>query len=294
MKTLSCLLCFFCFISAGFSEDLEKPYVVYLRPGSVLTRLSDKKDFQLEKGILVRVSATNYKKRDRFTVYNEAGNALYETSALNIAEVENDLRILPTHQADVIYPAPDKFQIKDKIFALNTFFNVHMDNLQTEDFNSIYSDNLSSVTATRFEFRTLYSREAFPVQFGGSFNYQSTSWRNDFDQVRLSIFSFGPVFQYGFYHDENMKVSVVLGAEFSPVYRTSSGESKETYKAMLFDLGVESVWKTQYGNWLLGSHFRKHDISLEKTTRPLVNPTIGKMTIISLGLMVGYKHEWDL
>lgn len=294
MKIFSCLLWILFSLSVVLADEVEKPYIAYLRPGSTLTRLSDKKDFQLEKGILARVAAKNYKRRDQFVIFDENGKALYETSALNIGEVENDLRILPGYQADVVYPAPDTFKTNDKVFSLDTFFNVHMDNLLTEDFNSVYSDNLSSVTATRFELRSLYTRNDFPVEFGANLNYQSTSWRNDFDQVRLSIFSFGPVFQYGFFEEENLKISGIMGAEFAPVYRTSSGESKETYKAMLFDIGVEGVWKTQYGNWLLGSHFRKHDISLEKTTRPQVNPTIGKMTITSLGLMVGYKHEWDL
>jgi hypothetical protein len=281
-------------ISSFLSAAELKPYIVFLKPGTELTRLSDKKNLAIEKGMYARVLETNYKKRDLFYVYDEKGNALYETMAKFIVEVEDDYALLPKQRADVVYPAPSQLKIADKTRTLQSQFNVHMDNLQTSDFNSIYSDSLASVTAPRFELRTMYERPDLPFGIGGSINYQSTSWKNDVDQIRFSVLSFGPVFLYDFFEDDDVRVTALLGAEFAPVYRTSSGDSKEEYKAMLYDVGVEGAWKTDYGFWAIGSHYRMHTISLESSNRTGVNPEQGSLSIKSLGIMVGYKHDWSL
>lgn len=282
------------FISTHLLAEETKPYIVYLKPGTVLTRLSDKKNLSIENGMYARVLETNYKKRDLFHVYDSNGIAQYETMAKFIVEVEDDYALLPKQKADVIYPAPSTLKITDKTRTLNSQFNIHMDNLQTSDFNSIYSDGLASVTAPRFELRTMYERPDLPFGIGGSVNYQTTSWKNDVDLIRLSVLSFGPTFLYDFYEDDDVRVTGLLGAEFAPVYQTSSGNSKEEYKAMLYDVGVEGTWRTDYGFWAIGSHYRMHTLSLESTNRAGTNPEQGRLSIKSLGIMVGYKHDWSL
>jgi len=280
--------------TSTLSAEELKPYIVYLKPGTILTRLSDQKNLTLDKGQYARVLETNYKKRDLFLVYDQQGKPIYETTAKGIVEVDQDYSILPQFKADIVYPAPSKFKLSDKTRTFESQLNFHMDNLQTSDFNAVYSDNLSSVTSPRFELRTMYTRPDFDISMGGTLNYQTVSWKNDIDQIRLSILSFGPLFQYDIYRDENQKVALLLGAEFAPVYQTSSGESKEEYKAMLYDIGVEGTWDTEYGLWTLGSHYRFHTISLEQTNRAGVSPSQGRLSIKSYGFMVGFKHDWSL
>lgn len=268
-------------------------YTVYLKPGSVLTSLTDKKESKLAKGIYASVSEVDPRKRDVFIVYNKDGNALYQTSSESVVEVADDIRLLPKYSADITYPPPKDFQKNDEYAFFDTQFNLHYDNLLTTEFNSIYSDQLSSVLATRFEFRTLYV-STLPLNMGLNLNYQTTSWRNDVDQVKLSILSFGPQFQHFFYKGETSALSFLFGAEYAPIYRTSSGNSVERYQAMILDIGFEGILATDYGKWSAGTHFRRHDLTLKESSREGLQPSSEEIVINSIGIMIGYKYEWNL
>jgi hypothetical protein len=133
-----------------------------------------------------------------------------------------------------------------------------------------------------------------PVQFGLALNYQSAYWKNDFEEVRISILSFGPHFQYNFYRNEGLIFNALLGAEVAPIYKGTTATYTDKYSAALFDLGVESEWDSVIGKWSLGSHFRHHEISLDHTTRPNSAITPKEFSLNSLGIMLGYKIEWEL
>ena len=289
-KMVFILIMLMSFIS--LAEDL-KPYRVYLKPGTTLTRLSDKKNFSIEKGIYAHVLETNPMRRDHFIVYNKAGKPVYETLSDGIVEIEKDIQILPNVDAEISYPPPSSLKANNKYAFLDTQFNVHLDRLQMSPLNSIYSQELDSAVGNRFEVRTLYTSE-LPVNFGLSLNYQTATWENDIDEVKLSILSFGPQIQRYIYQEEKLAISLHLGGEFAPIYRTSSGDSVERYKAILFDLGIEAMWQTDFGKWSLGSHYRRHDLTLTSSTRAGSNPVPEELIINSIGAMVGYKYEWDL
>lgn len=270
-----------------------KPYRVYLKPGAVLTRLTDKKTFTLENGIYAKVLETNPSKRDHFLVYDKYGNAMYDTLSDSIVEIEDDIRILPNIDAEISYPPPANLKANNKYAFFDTQFAVHLDRLDMAPFNSIYNQELTSAIGNRWEIRTLYSSE-LPVNFGLTFNYQTATWENDIDEVKLSILSFGPHIQRYILEKEKMAVSLHLSGEYAPIYKTTSGTSVEKYKALLFDLGAEALWQTDFGKWTVGAHYRRHDLTLTSSNRTGTNVVPEELVINSIGAMVGYKYEWDL
>ncbi|MBC7712121.1 MAG: hypothetical protein H7177_02210 [Rhizobacter sp.] len=282
------------FSVAANAVEKRKPYLVFLRPGTTLTRISDRKEVELTKGIYANVLETNPNRRDLFIVYNKAGKPLYETSALGIMEVANDLRILPNVDAEISYPAPTVSRTNDKMAFIDSQFNIHFDSLQTAALNPDISQNVSSAVGPRYELRTLYN-STIPVNFGLGVNYESIGWNNDQgDPTTLTIFSFGPQIERVVYNEDTISASVLFGAEFAPVYQSKSGDFTEKYKAMLFDIGVEGNWATQYGKWCAGIHYRHHDLTLTSTTRTNVGPVPEEISLNSIGVMLGYKYEWDL
>ncbi len=284
------LLAFF----AIFSHAAElKPYRVYLKPGTVLTRLSDKKSFAIERGIYANVLESNPSKRDHFLVYDKNGKAIYDTLADGVVEIEKDVQILPNVDAEISYPPPSQLKANNKYAFFDTQFNLHLERLGMAPLNSIYNQELTSAVGNRWEIRTLYV-STLPVNFGLGINYQTATWENDIDEVKLSILSFGPQIQRYIYQGETTALSLHMGGEFAPIYTTSSGTSKEKYQAILFDLGLEALWDSGYGKWTVGTHYRRHDLTLTSTTRPGSNPVPEELVINSIGAMVGYKYEWDL
>ena len=284
----------FILISTSLMADDRKPYRVYLKEGAILTKLSDKSKVKLTKGIFVNVLETSPTRREIFIVYDKNGKAAYQADAEAINEIADETRLLPDVDADIVYPAPVLHHSNDKVAFLDTNFNLHFDNFQTGIFKNIYESTSSSVIGPRYELRTLYKSD-MPVNFGVSLNYQTLSFKDSSNEnINFSILSFGPQIERTVYREELLALSVVGGGEFAPVYKATSGEFTEEYSAMLFNLGLEGTWDTRLGKFSLGTHFRYHDLTLSETNRPNINLVPESVTTSSIGVMAGYKYEWDL
>lgn len=286
------LLCVFSF-SAFPDVPPTKPYTVYLREGTLLKRLKDNQTLELSKGIYAKVLELNPKRRDRFYVYDNSGVAVYETSAMGISEIEDDIRLLPNVNAEKIYPPKSVLKTTDKIAMFDSQFSLHFDNLGVAPLNDIYSDQISSVISTRYEIRTLYV-SVLPFEFGFTFNYQSAYWKNDFEDVKLSILSVGPQFKYNLFKNDSFNAHVLFGAEIPLLYEGTTANFKDKYSAQMYDLGVESEWLSPMGIITFGSHFRHHQVALSDSDRINLELTPKEFTLNSLGVMLGYKIEWEL
>ncbi|MGZ3790362.1 MAG: hypothetical protein ACXVLQ_17655 [Bacteriovorax sp.] len=284
----------FLFISPlVFSADEMKPYTVYIRPNTLLTKISDKSELVLTKGIYAKVLELDPKRRNQFYVYDKNGVAEYLVSAEGIVEIEEDVKLLPGLDARKVYPPKSVFKTENKSALFNSQFNIHIDRLTLSNLNEIYSDQIDNVISTRYEARSLYVTD-LPLQFGLSLNYQSAYWKNDFETVKISILSFGPHFLYHFYKGEQFLAHAILGAEVAPIYQGSTANYTDTYSAMLYDLGVETEWNTPIGILSFGGHYRHHEIALSKSNRPNLAVTPKEFSLSSLGIMAGYKIEWEL
>jgi hypothetical protein len=287
------LFLFFLLISTVEAAN-RLPYLVFLKSGTILTRLTDREERQLSKGVYAKVLETNLNKRDHFIVYNKEGKAIYETSSLGILEIEKDIRILPNVDAEVIFPPQDKFKTNDKYILFDSQFNLHIENLKIGILDPLYSQNISSTIGPRYEFRTLY-KSGLAVNFGIDVNYQPVEWSNDFGETtKLTIFSFGPQIERVIYNEDEFTLSILFSGEFAPIYKTKAGDFTDEYKAMLYDVGAEFIWSTQHGKWSFGTHFRHHDLILLSTNRAELNPIPEEISLSSVGAMVGYKYEWEL
>lgn len=284
------MLFLFC-VSSLASES--RPYTVYLKEGTLLKSLKNKNEVVLSKGIYAKVVELNPKLRTRFHVYNNDNIPTYEVAGSDVIEVEDDIRLLPNVDAEKIYPARNVFKVVDKIAMFESQLDLHLDNLQIAPFNAIYNDEIANVLSPRYEFRTLYVSQ-LPLKFGFALNYQSAYWINDFEDIKLSIVSLGPHFKYNFYKTDDLNASVTLGAEIAPIYEGSSALYKDKYSAQLFDLGIESEWLSPLGIFTLGSHFRHHQVALSETNRIDLSLTPKEFNVNSLGVMLGYKIEWNL
>jgi len=281
------------FICFSALADEAKPYLVFLKAGTTLTNIKDKTTVVLPKGIYAKVLELNPKSRDIFNVYGKNGLPKYQVTSSGITEIADDIKILPNVDASIIYPPKSIFKAENKFALFDSQLSLHYDALQVSALNNIYNDQSSTVLAARYEARTLYVSE-LPVEFGLDLNYQSAYWDNDRESVKLSILTIGPIFKYKFYEKYGLNFHALLGAEVAPIYQGTTDLYTDKYSATIFDFGIESQWQSRFGIFSLGSHFRHHTLALTESDRPNLQIVPKEFTLNSLGIMVGYKIEWDL
>lgn len=291
MKFFLMMLIFGCSIPLMARE--QKPYTVFLKAGTLLTSLKDQSQTSLSKGIYAKVLELNPKKRDLFHVYDKNGVAQYQVSAEGVVEVAEDNKILPTLNAEKIYPPKSILKVENKFAQFDSQLNLHFDVLGVSSLNTIYGDQISTVFATRYEARTLYVTGLF-VELGFGLNYQSAYWKNDTENIKLSILSLGPQFKFKFYDRDDFEAHALIGAEMTPIYQGSSALYNDKYSATLFDLGVESQWQSPVGIISFGGHFRHHEVALTESSRPNLQVVPEEFSLNSLGFMIGYKIKWSL
>jgi len=287
------LLWLFAVFAFQLSAAELTPYTVYFKPGKRLVSLKDKSESFLSKGIYVKVLELDPKRRDQFYVYDNSGKPVYLTDAVGLVEIADDTRLLPNLNAEKTYPQKSVFKTESKKAVFDSQFSVHFDSLGLSSLNEIYNDEIKSVMSNRYEARTLYISE-LPFNFGLTLNYQSAYWKNDVEQVKISILSFGPIFQYNILNDDELKVKGLFSAETAPLYSGISSGYEDKYSALLFDIGIESEWKTAIGILSLGGHYRHHELKLQKTSRETIELPPKEYGLNSFGATIGYKIEWSL
>lgn len=269
------------------------PYTVYLKQGKRLINLNDKSESILPKGIYAKVLELDPKRRDQFYVYDKSGKAIYITDAEGLVEIAEDIRLLPNVDAEKIYPPKSVFKTENKTALFDSQFSIHFDSLGLSSLNEIYNDEISSVLSNRYEARTLYASD-LSFNFGVCLNYQSAYWKNDVEEVKISILSFGPIFQYNIVRDDDLKIKALMSAETAPIYSGTTSNYTDKYSAILFDFGLESEWETPVGIVSLGGHYRHHELKLQKTTRQNIQLPPKEYGLNSFGATIGYKVEWNL
>lgn len=270
---------------------------IYLRPGSVIKNLRTQEDLKLGKGIFVTAKAIS-KNRDYYLVFDKTNKPSYLARAEYVVEFDKEIQMLPNVDAQTTYPAPSIFKSNNSTAFFDTQFNLHLDNLQNSAYNNIpYALSTSKAVGNRLEIRTLYN-SSLPVNFGLTMNYETSSWTTvtEFDTrtTHLNIFSIGPQIQRYVYEEDNIAVSLLLGAEYAPIYTLATDVQNDHYSGMLLDFGAEVLWGTDWGKWSIGAHFRKHDLTLNSTTSSGLIAVPESINVNSIGGMLGYKYEWDL
>ncbi len=278
------------------AEDINaysKSYSVWLKAGTILTKISDQTIEVLPNGIFVKVLETNPNRRDIFNVYNKNGLAEYTVPAESVHEYANETRLLPIPETANTNAPKSIFKNFNPKAIFDSQISIHFDSLQVSALNTIYNDETAVAPAVRYEARTLLVSQ-LPLKFGICLNYQSAYWKNENENIKLSILSFGPQFGYPLYDENEFKFLGLISAEYAPIYEGSTELYHDKYSAMLFDLGLETQWKTNFGVIVLGGHLRHHSIALTDTDRPSLELTPKEFSLNSLGVVLGYKIEWSL
>jgi len=287
------LFCYENFVMASEPSEEIKPYRVYIKPQSILNKINGNEGFVTTRGVYAYVIDRDFYKKDKMLVFDKKGNPIYEVDSEDVVLFDKDIALYPNPKADTRYPIAQTYQATNKNLYLNTEFNIHFDQIKTTKFSEINNQENEDAVGNRFEIKSKVL-SLFPVDFGVTFNYESSTWSSNFTDVALDIFSFGPFLQKTFYEENNFQALVSFGAEVAPIYRVQSLGINDHFNGLLLDFGLDGTWETQYGKWSLGTHYRRHDMTLNNTENKVQPFAPSNFIINSYGFMIGYTYAWKL
>jgi hypothetical protein len=271
----------------------REPYLVYLLPGSKIELIEDQSVIYTSKGMYVYAMEVNLNYRKEFWIYSTKKEKKFITSAMNIKELFPEMRLLPFVPEDHGYEQKRIIRTDDKLAPFETNLALNFEQMSMNEMSPIYSTQSGSMTATRFEIRSLYQTEK-PLQFGANFNFQNIFWDNSSESIRLSLISVGPVFSYKLLEQENFSLSLLASAELAIMAKGSSAQNNEEFSSHAFDIGLSGDIPTEIGMLTLGTHIRRNYLLLNNTTRTNLTAPPNEYQLTSLGISLGYKFDWEL
>jgi len=287
----------FFILSLIFSYSIfanEKLETLYLKSESIIEEVAGTKVYKIKKGMLFYGKPVNPVDRKDFLIYDNLKKpSRFKVSSQFVSYIQDDIRLLPNEVGDKVYPPSDYLEQTSNHFLVYNSYNLYLDNLFTSALNQIYSDELESIIAPRYSFNFLVKPE-LPVYFGGQINFQSLNWKNDFENVRMNILSFGPSFKYQFLKEQDMQVFIGTNFEYCPVYSATTESTKDRFSAYIYGVELNSDFQTFFGTMTLSTSFRNHHLTLSKSSRTDLELTPNEFNLKSFGISIGYKTEWEL
>jgi hypothetical protein len=293
MKIIFIILLNLFFSLICFAKE-ERPYVVFIRDNALLTKVNSEENFRVKIGFYAKVLEIDPLRRDEFWVYNKRGQKTFIVRSKDINEINDDVTLLPVDQANVVYPPQERLKAPDLKLPFDTNLSYRLESLSFHDLNNIYPSATTSKVTTSFLLSTHYQSE-FPIDVGGTLNYQSSTWQQDDSQyVKLNIITMGPDLRYRVYNGKDYKFYLTPSFEYAFVYQIDTEFNNEKYSSYIWSLGILNEFQTPLGPILLGLDYRKHQLTFEKSNRDITKINASEYKLDSIGVSLGYKINWEL
>jgi len=237
-------------------------------------------------------------------VYDKNKQKRFKTNSINVVSIESDLDLKAKPKNYQEFKAPTQYQTKDTTLRLDNFVNFHYEYLQDEYLGDLFSSLLPAGTqlesntfyayGTRFELKSFYKWD-FPIEFGVNLNYQEGAWQGQAKGLVWRSVFFGPVAQYTLMKNENFSFNVQVSFQQSFFFKARSLTDNFTfnYSTNALELGLNTIWPTRFGDFVIGGSYRRAQASLKETTIPLErNSERGLMQ--SWSIILGYNFEWEI
>ncbi len=280
------------FLNNSLAGESKKEQL-YLKANSIIEDLKKGTPYRIEKGMLFWGKPLNAEDRSEYLIYNRDDVAKFKVSSQFVSYVEDDVRLLPNEKGDKVYPPIDYLGQTSNQYKLYNSYNFYLDNMFTSALNQIYSDELESILSPRYSVNFLI-KPNLPLYFGGQVNFQSLTWKNDIESVRLNILSFGPSFKYEILKESDVQIYLGSSFEYCPIYSASTENSKDKFSAYIYGIELSSDYKTSIGDITFSTSFRNHHLTIAKSNRTDLELTPNEFNLTSFGVSIGYKTEWDL
>lgn len=268
-----------------------KLYAV-LQKESPLYKIENDKIIKNSKKIYVKAREVYYGGKWSY-IYNKNGEVKYKTETKNLAFIEEVINLRSKIAGNEIYPPKSRYNIIDSTIPFEFHIVYKSESSNFKGLNTITQNELESSKSSSIGIKG-YFNSLLPIDFGLALDYQAGEAQNNNESVIWKSISIGPTIKYDFLKLENFSFNTQFAVKKSLVFNASSELSDAQFSSLAWQIGVEAVYHTNYGNLSLGfdNSFIKTSVKGELNEQTSFNNE--KETSNQNAITLGYQYTWML
>lgn len=275
--------------------DPQSPvkYYASLQEESKLVNIKTGKVFMNERKLYVLAREVYYGGKWSYLISKD-GKIKYKTHTTNLNSVEKVIELRSKIAGDKVYPPKTRIHTSDKSLPIEThfIFRSETSNLSYIGKNLGYTDGNGNSNTIGVKF---FAHSFLPVDLGLAFDYQigSLNFEDDTESSWTAAY-IGPALKWNFYKRGSFDLNTQFAVKKSLFFNTSVGGENVSFSNLLWNVGLEAVYKTQYGNLSIGyeSSFIRSSLKGELPNRGPVDTE--KETMNQNSITVGYQFTWNI
>lgn len=275
-------------------EDRPNAFRAVIPAGTVITRLSDDKDFITPKQIQLWAQEIQTGSQTCLLL-DKNKKPIFSAKSIDVVPVESDLALTPDINPKITYDRSSarRFSAYEKNIHLQNDFSWELENIAPNFWNQVFEQDMPNGSGTRFSLASFYKSETLPLDFGLSVSYMKAQASSEEFQIDWSGIFIGPQLSYSMWQGELWGLDInagAAGALFSSARTDEFAYSPSYYE---WGLGAKLSRKALGGKIFAGANYRQTRISLDEFTSE-TTLTTQKETQTSISFSIGYRFGLTL
>jgi len=275
-------------------EDRPKEFRAVVPKDTVITRLSDDKDFQISRRIQVWAQEI-YPGSQTTHLLDKDMNPIFSARSVLVVPIEDDLKLTPSINPKITYDrrAGLKYSAFENELKLLVDFNWEFESIAPNFWNQVFNQEMDSARGERLTIRTFYNDQRLPLKIGISGSYQNAIASGDLFEIKWTSLFIGPQISYELWKNDDFQIELEAGA--AKAFLSTARTLNEEYSPSSYEWGgaAKLAMDTRFGTFLGGIEYRTTHISLDQNTTETILSS-QKESQSSASFSVGYRLGFNL
>ena len=190
-------------------EERPKEFRAVVPKNTVITRLSDDKDFQISRRIQVWAQEI-FPGSQTTHLLDKDKNPIFSARSIEVVPIEEDLKLTPSINPKITYDrrAGLKYSAFENELKLLVDFNWEFESIAPNFWNQVFNQEMDSARGERLTIKTFYNDTRLPLKFGLAASYQNAIASGDLFEIKWTSLFIGPQLSYELWKNEDFQIEL--------------------------------------------------------------------------------------
>lgn len=262
--------------------------------GTVITRLSDDKDFSTSRRI--QVWAQEIAPGSQTThILDKDKNPVFSARSIHVVPIEEDLALTPNINPKITYDKTVglKYSAFESRLNLISDFAWEFESVAPNFWNQVFQQDMDSGSSSRISGKLYYDGTILPIDFGLGVSYQEANAFSDNFEIKWDALYIGPQVRYTAWQGQEWQIDLEAGAAAALISNARTQLHQYSPSSYEWNLAAKGSWDTWLGKVLAGVEYRRAHISLDQVTEETVLVS-DKEAQTSTSFLIGYRIGFSL